>query len=113
MDSERVGANRYRHAMPYLIALRDIAHEENDHPGTEEEVDGMKESFLGIVDHSISDGLVEESDGIGGRPDAECHAERIHEDDEEVHDGDVRELLISNTPTSWCSRTTGLWRRYR
>ena len=105
---EGVGAGGYRHAMPYLIPLRGITQEEEYHPGSEEEVDGMEKSFLGIVYDTVRDGLVEEGNGIGGGTDAERHAERIDEDDEEVHG-----IFISNTPTSWYSRTRGVWRRYR
>ena len=63
---ERIGTDGNGESMRDRIALRRVAEEEEYHPDTEEEVDGVEKSFLGIIDHPVGDGLVEERDGIGG-----------------------------------------------
>ncbi len=80
-----MGADRYRYTAPYLVSLCRIAHEEKEHTDPKEEIDGMEKSLFGIVDFPISDGLMKECNGIGGGTHPKCHAERIYEDNEEIH----------------------------
>ena len=83
--SEGIPPYGYLYVAPYLISLGCIAEEKKNHPHAENEVDGVQKSLFDIVDFPISDGLMEERNGISGGAHSECHAERIYEDNEEIH----------------------------